>query len=407
MSESADILVIDDDKFAQKMIRKALAAGGYDPRTASSGEEGLREAHDHLPDIIILDVEMPGLSGYEVCNMLRQDARTLDVPVVFLSSHSSLRERMQGYEVGADDYLVKPFDPEHLLAKIKVLIKYRQQQKELHAQYQLAQKTAMIALSGSSELGVAMHFVEKTYSYGNFDTLAHGLFHATDQFGLSCCLQIHTEQGESWYGSGGEGIKPLEQELIEMADKEKRFTDFGSRTIVNFQHTSLLVRNMPLDDLERYGRIKDILPVLLSAIETKMHALRTDMALESQSKDLLKSFSRIKTSLYYLAKTLLANQEESAKVMKTMTDELNYDLLRMGLEEDQEEYLLNRIDNAIDEAAQRIDASAAIANSLTLILQNLREVIKGQEELVAAFSASHSSSPIEQKVEDEGDIELF
>ncbi|MCF6282325.1 MAG: response regulator [Candidatus Polarisedimenticolaceae bacterium] len=419
-TKPVDILIIDDDNFAQKMIQRALTEGGFELRAAMDGESGLEEARKQTPDIIILDVEMPGLSGYEVCNILRQEAATADVPVIFLSSHTSLRERMQGYEVGADDYLVKPFDAEHLLAKIKVLIKYQQERKELKAQYELAQKTAMTAMTGTSELAVAMHFIERTYSYNNFEALANGLFQATDQFQLSCCLMVCSGVFDDcdtdsdcdacgkrfWFASDG-SIKPLEQELLEMTDEDKRFLDFGLRTIVNYPGIKLLVRNMPLDNMEFYGRIKDILPVLLSAMETKINSLKTEQALREQSNELLESFGHIRTNLYHLAKRLVTNQESSAIVMQKMTHDLNDDLLGMGLEEDQEEFLLHRIDTAIEDAASRIDASSIIAHSFTTLLEELKKIAAKQEALIENYNTSHASAPAEQVEEVDDNIELF
>lgn len=103
-----DILAIDDDKFVQKLIVKALQSSELSVRTADDGELGIAAAIQQVPSIILLDVEMPGINGYEVCDRLRNLEATKNVPIVFLSSHSSLRERLQGYEVGADDYLINP-----------------------------------------------------------------------------------------------------------------------------------------------------------------------------------------------------------------------------------------------------------------------------------------------------------
>jgi DNA-binding response OmpR family regulator len=406
MSLEIDILAIDDDKLSQKIIRKTLESRGMFPRVAGNGEEGLAEAERAVPDIILLDVEMPGINGYEVCDRLRHNEQTKDVPVVFLSSHSSLRERLQGYEVGADDYLVKPFEPDNLIARIKVLIKYHQEQLELKAQYELAQKTAFTAMTGSSELGLAMQFVEKSYAYRTFDELSQGLFEVTDHLQLSCCLLILSGDQQHWFSSEG-SIKPLEKELIEMAEKDKRFFDFGTRTIVNYQNLSLLAKDMPLDDMDRYGRVKDLLPVLLSAVNSKISALNVEHALAEQSKELLRSFGRIRTSFYYLAKTLMENQEHSSDLLRQMLNELNFDLMRMGLDDDQEEYLLNRIDTAVEEVIERIDAGRTIHDTFYAVLANLKEIMSRQEELVDAFAASQVESVEAMEENYEGDIELF
>ncbi len=87
MTAKIDILAIDDDKFIQKVITKSLTSSSMSVRTANDGEPGIVAAINNKPDIILLDVEMPGINGYEVCDRLRNINETKDIPIVFLSSH--------------------------------------------------------------------------------------------------------------------------------------------------------------------------------------------------------------------------------------------------------------------------------------------------------------------------------
>lgn len=406
MSKNIDVLVIDDDKFIQKIVCKTLTSGGLSARTADNGESGIAEALRAIPNIILLDVEMPGINGYEVCDRLRGMTETKDVPIVFLSSHSTLRERLQGYEVGADDYLVKPFEAEHLLARINVLIKYHEERQELRAQYEIAQKTAIIAMTGSSELGQAMYFMERSLGYSTIDETVQGLFESTDRLSLDCCVMIALDDEIYWYSSEGT-ISPLEKELIEMCDRSIRFLDFGSRTIVNYPTISLLVKTMPLDDPERYGRLKDLLPILVSGVNTKINVLRTQESLSRQSGNMLKSSTLIRNNLYHLASTILENRNHSTKLMEDLVQGLSSDLMRMGLEEDQEEYLLNCIDTTIQEAMAEMDAGKEIREGFSFILANLKMIMQGQEALLEAFTSSQASEFLEQSDALDDSIELF
>lgn len=406
MTAKIDVLAIDDDKFIQKVITKSLMSSAMSVRTADDGETGIAEALRVTPDIILLDVEMPGINGYEVCDRLRSLEQTKDVPIVFLSSLSSMRERMQGYEVGADDYLVKPFEKEHLLARINVLLKYQRERKKLREQFELASKNAMTAMTGSSELATAMRFLEKSLTCHNIDSLAQDLLGSISQFSIDCCIMIIANDQELWYSSEGT-VSPLEKELVEMCDKEARFLDFGARTIVNYPRVSLLVKNMPLDDMERYGRIKDLLPILLSAVNSKINTLGTQEALTEQSSHLLESFKMIRNSLYYLGKTIVTNRKDSTEMMNKLVQDLNYDFLRMGLDEDQEEYLLNRIDTALDEAMEEMDAGKEIREALTFILMSLNKVTSKQEALFTAFTESLVTEVAEQSADMDDNIELF
>ena len=406
MAKQIDILAIDDDKFIQKVIIRTLRSDSVSIRTANDGESGIEEAIRKIPDVILLDVEMPGINGYEVCERLRENKQTKEIPIVFLSSHSSLRERMQGYEVGADDYLVKPFEKDHLLARISVLLKYQTQRKELGKQYLIAQENAILAMTGASELAIAMRFLEKSLSYFNINDLTQGLLDSTDQFYIDCCVMVIVDGQPLWYSSKGT-VSPLEKELIEMSDKGARFLDFGAKTIVNYPSVSLLVKNMPLDDVERYGRIKDILPILLSAVNTKINVLDTQAALSQQSEDLLESVKMIRNSLFSLGSTIVKNRNDSSEIMTKMVERLNYDFLGMGLEEDQEEYLLTTIDTTIEKAMEEMDAGKEIKASLTFILANLNTLMTNQESLFSAFSKSLATEVEEQSSDMDDSVELF
>jgi CheY-like chemotaxis protein len=345
------------------------------------------------------------MSGYDVCVQLRQHSATRDIPVIFLSSHSSLRERMQGYEAGADDYLVKPFEPENLLARVSVLQRFKEQRTALQENYRTAQETAMIALAGTSELGMAMQFLECTHTLNNVEDLAEALFAVTRNLDLNGCLFICVNGEETWFADG-EGIRPLEQELVRMSDRSQRFVDFGARTIVNYQFISLLVRNMPLHDMNRYGRVKDLMPLLLSSVDNRVASIQAEQAMMRQSQELLLAFGRIRSSFYHFAKGLIANQEHSDRLLRDMLQGLNHDFLRMGLEEDQEAYVLDRIDTAIEDAIRRIDASDALRDTLLVLLPSLKNIYRQQQDMVDTFvNLQHRKQSAETA--SIGDIELF
>ena len=113
------ILAVDDDPVNLSLIRELLA-DDYDVRTAAQGEVALREALHWRPDIVLLDIMLPGIDGYEICRQLRSQACLSHTKIIMVSAKGMLEERLAGYKVGADDYIVKPFDVEEFLAKINV-----------------------------------------------------------------------------------------------------------------------------------------------------------------------------------------------------------------------------------------------------------------------------------------------
>jgi DNA-binding response OmpR family regulator len=116
------ILIADDDGDVLDLVRFRLDQGGYDTITAGNGEEALKLARERLPDLCVLDVMMPKLNGFQVVQALR-DARTTEgIPVLLLTATVQDRDIAHGLEVGADDYLRKPFDPHELQARVAALL---------------------------------------------------------------------------------------------------------------------------------------------------------------------------------------------------------------------------------------------------------------------------------------------
>ncbi|MBU5671971.1 response regulator transcription factor [Paenibacillus brevis] len=120
----SSILVIDDDEKITSMLRRGLAFEGYDVHTARNGAEGLSTVMAADPDLIILDVMMPQMDGFEVCRRLREGGST--VPVLMLTAKDEVENRVKGLDTGADDYLVKPFALEELLARVRALLRRKE-----------------------------------------------------------------------------------------------------------------------------------------------------------------------------------------------------------------------------------------------------------------------------------------
>jgi len=116
------ILAVDDDPIDLAVIERLLRRKNYDLRKATSGEQALDMAADFQPDVILLDVIMSGISGYEVCRQIRADSKLKHTKIIMVSGLAMVSERLQGYEAGADDYITKPFDEAELLAKLKVYL---------------------------------------------------------------------------------------------------------------------------------------------------------------------------------------------------------------------------------------------------------------------------------------------
>ena len=116
------LLVVDDDAFIARLLEIELSAAGYDVRTAGSGDRALELAFERCPDLIVADVMMPNMDGFELTRQLRMDERTAGTKVILLTARGLSADRLEGFAVGADDYVIKPFDTPELVARIGELL---------------------------------------------------------------------------------------------------------------------------------------------------------------------------------------------------------------------------------------------------------------------------------------------
>ena len=113
------ILIVDDEENIVKLIRLTLGSEGYEIFEALNGEDALEKVNEFMPDIVVLDLMMPKMDGYEVCKRLKENALTRNIPIIMLTAKGSLNDKLKGLKVGAEDYLIKPFNTMELRARVR------------------------------------------------------------------------------------------------------------------------------------------------------------------------------------------------------------------------------------------------------------------------------------------------
>ncbi|MFT9144583.1 MAG: response regulator, partial [Acetobacter orientalis] len=123
MTQKANILVVEDDPALSRLICYNLEKQGYEVRLATEGQAALDQVARRMPDLVLLDWMLPGVSGIEVCRRLREQAKTRTLPIIMLSARGQETDSVRGLDTGADDYLVKPFGMEALFARVKAILR--------------------------------------------------------------------------------------------------------------------------------------------------------------------------------------------------------------------------------------------------------------------------------------------
>ena len=127
MAEKTKILVVDDDEHIAELISLYLAREGYDTKEAYSGPSAVETFESYQPSLILLDIMLPGMDGYEVCKKIR---KTSNVPIIMLTAKGETFDKVLGLELGADDYVVKPFEPKELVARVKAVLRRYESKEE-------------------------------------------------------------------------------------------------------------------------------------------------------------------------------------------------------------------------------------------------------------------------------------
>lgn len=316
------LLVIDDSK-SQCVFYQSLLGSTYHTLLSQDGEQALEMAIQHNPDIILLDIEMPNMNGYEVCEKLRQ--RDQLTPVIFVSGKTDLDQRLRAYDAGGNDFIGKPLGEAELLRKIALSLTQRKEEQRLREDGQLAFATAITAMTTMSEMGVLIDFLRNCGKYEDYQAIANGISHTLQVYGLHGCMQIYGKQGQLRHATQGQ-LTPLETSIIASSLTLPRISNSGSSTSFNYPQCCLIVRDMPQDDEERCGRLRDHLAILAEVAASHVAILDEQQQQLADARDMLQ---KSRSTLLQLRKSLPAsctsaglNAEQQLRLIKQFDQQL-------------------------------------------------------------------------------------
>jgi CheY-like chemotaxis protein len=330
----ANFLIVDDDPELLDFLDHNIQRNGHHAIRANNGSEAyaMLLQPEFKVSAVISDVVMPEMDGYELCRKVRGLDSVKNIPFVFISVKTHLEEIQKGYEVGGDDYITKPLQADEVLMKTSNILKYKHEQAQLSNSLKDSQQIALNAMSYSGNLGGVLTFLQDALDIEDFANLAKHIFTFTRELGLFCSLQFYTSQGAVDFADTGK-VSPLESNIMELARKKGRFFDFGPRTIVNYKDFALLIKNMPIDEPDKYGMIKDILGNLANAIEIKVKQLLSSSRLNRKNE----LISVINEMIDEVDKTFNFVQQESVAAIDDLIVDLEAAMITLGLTEAQEE----------------------------------------------------------------------
>lgn len=362
------ILIVDDSTDDIHVLMENLKQE-YAVVAATSGKKALEMANKTPPpDVILMDVMMPEMDGYQTCRRLKETPETQGIDIIFVSAHDTTEEKLAGYDAGGSDYLIKPVQPILLLQKVKLAIKNREVRAEVEAEKSMMMQTAMTAISNAGEQGVVVDFMRRSFTVQSIEDLARLAVEATANYGLENSVQIRSSMG-TVNASTADPMPPLEIELMSRLKDAGRLKTSGARLIANFGNVSMLIKNMP-DDEDKSGRLRDHLAILLEGAEIRLKALEMVQQLAELVADSNQALQEIGCQQ--------KQQKEAAmQIMDDVMKELEASFLRYGLTEEQEQRLLGVVKTGVDKSLDNFEQGLKLDEQLRSIIDRLEQFSKG------------------------------
>lgn len=370
MEDKPVVMIADDERFIQELVTEALT-GSCRVIVANDGEEALEKLAETSCDLLIVDVEMPRLDGYETCRRLKDDPLLCDIPVLFLSGHDAIEDRLKGLEVGGEDYMTKPFNLRILEAKVKHLLALVQQRQELRSSASFATGTAMTAMTSMSEMGMLLDALKRFNTCATYPALAEAVLAALATFDLQGVVQLRVTP-EVWTYTSKGPASPLDISVIEHLAGMDRIVQFRSRMSITYPTVSILVNNMPLEDPDRCGRLRDHIAMLAEAAEARLQGISATIAAERRGLVIAETISQISGTLAAIDQSQRASREARTQAVAAMLEAVEKALLSVALTDGQEEFLANTVRNGLERVVQVEGGEDALQNQLSGIVSQLK-----------------------------------
>jgi CheY-like chemotaxis protein len=262
------VMIVDDDVFSSMPLELALR----DMATVlnvQSGVDALLQINQFKPDVVLLDINMPDLNGYDTCQRLRKMELAVQPAVIFISGYDTLEERLQAYDSGGDDFITKPAIPDEVVYKVRTLLKLVAVRQQLQ-QEQTSKRQIFDTFSDTSNL---VHFMRESGRCQTLSELAMFTIKHLSDYHLKAQIQIRPASDVCLTFDASGVASPLEESVFKQVKEMGRVFQFRRQMVINFSNVSLLIRNMPIDNPDQCGRWRDHLALIMECCSTKTNYL--------------------------------------------------------------------------------------------------------------------------------------
>jgi len=366
LMEKKLVFIVDDEPDFLELMEEALKSD-FDIRGLTTGRAALEKIEDETPNIILLDVGLPDMDGYQVCKEIKKADRGDNMSVIFISGHDSLEQRLSGYNSGADDYIAKPVEVDEILAKVHAVSKFQSSKEYVRTQEIYSREMAFQAMSEAAQYGSVLQFIKTASQSTNNEEIAQAVSGICSEFHLNSSIQIRGDDALTLRFNSG-ACSPIEIQLFELLSKQGRVYTFNKRYMFNDLHVSILITNMPIEDEIKAGRLNDLLATIVEAAESAV----TNLA---RFKILKKLLETTQSTVTTISNSYSENQNETTAIMDRMIKDMGLALDRIGLTEEQEAYFVKLAESTLEELIHLHDEERKVELDLEGVVAGIKKSI--------------------------------
>ncbi len=386
MIKKNQILVIDDDPDYCSLVAEVLAPE-FDCVLAYSGEEGLQKFEkDCDPILVIVDLNLPDMSGFEICEQLQKLKNQREFAIFIISGDDESKSKMRAFDIGADDYIAKPFELNELYSRIKRSIAYVDNQASLKKEGDSTRQMANIAMAQASQYSYVMNFFKSLNTCQDPKQVARLFYEAMAFFKLSASIKIEF-QGEMYFDSNMGDVSPIEKSIYDLLKDHGRIYEFGKRLIINGRNVAFLIKNFPQDE-HAAGQARDFLAALVEGIESKIDELKVKGAVVEATVELNQAVANISEGLN--AHNIAINS-----VMGDMIADISSSYHKLELTDMQEEYFTDMV----AKGSVQMSGAECILNT---VQEELRMILRKMESIKDMSKVAEDT-----QIESSDSIDLF
>lgn len=376
MNLNYKIIVVEDDRTTRLLLDSTLGKT-YTVEIFDTAEALLSSPSKGSAQLYLLDVGLPGMDGLTLCRTLKAETDTGSIPVMFLSGHDSPEEVLAGYEAGAQDYILKPFDVTTLHYKIENLRRIEADREGLAEQLQDSDALTTQVLANLDEYAVLVKFLRNLNECKTPQELIEASQHTLQAFNLEGAIQIRLGGVEKTSSSYGENW-PLEVAVIRHMRTQGSIFEHKHLAAFNFEHITILVTNMPREDFELCGRIRDHLAIAAESAHAKLTAMQfftENTWMRGSIQQLLQS---ITDTVDNLSKKYQHARYLEGEYTARFLDEISAAFVEIGMSERQEDMLLDNIRKKVKLFIDLYDIAPETEQTLKSLIAQMQQILASE-----------------------------